>query len=297
NIFASDEVSRQVTRVAPGTTCTSQELCVAKPVYELCGYDEFYHPNGFHQFAISMIEMQPERATWISLARKDNERPFSPRELSLLKRLNPHVRRVSDIWRRLSEARAKSDFVLDALSDQGQACAFLGARGEIVQGNAAFMSLCEKGTVRIASGKINFPEAITDSDFQSAIKRVRDPNLEDHRIDLSFQDKSGACYKIICHRFRCSSDQLDWFNRQVSALVFIEEVKAQSAEQLEAFASGYGLTQTEIKVCRLLLADYDTNDITRELQVSVNAVRFHIKNIFSKTGVRSRVSLVNLIKR
>ncbi len=56
--------------------------------------------------------------------------------------------------------------------------------------------------------------------------------------------------------------------------------------------SAYGLTERERDVTRLILQGSSTTQIARQLVVSAHTVQQHLKNIFDKTGVRSRRDLV-----
>jgi LuxR family maltose regulon positive regulatory protein len=52
------------------------------------------------------------------------------------------------------------------------------------------------------------------------------------------------------------------------------------------------LSERELDVLRLLGSDLDGPDIARELTVSLNTLRTHTKNIYSKPGVNSRRAAV-----
>ena len=52
------------------------------------------------------------------------------------------------------------------------------------------------------------------------------------------------------------------------------------------------LSERELDVLRLLDSDLDGPDIARQLVVSLNTVRTHTKNIFSKLGVNNRRAAV-----
>jgi DNA-binding CsgD family transcriptional regulator len=59
--------------------------------------------------------------------------------------------------------------------------------------------------------------------------------------------------------------------------------------------SAYGLTEREQQLTRLVLQGFSTIDIANHLVISVHTVQGHLRNIFSKTGVRARRDLVTKI--
>jgi len=62
-------------------------------------------------------------------------------------------------------------------------------------------------------------------------------------------------------------------------------------------AKAYRITEREYSVILLIREGYTNKEIAEELTISVNTVNNHVANIFSKTNVRSRIDLLNLLQK
>jgi DNA-binding CsgD family transcriptional regulator len=56
------------------------------------------------------------------------------------------------------------------------------------------------------------------------------------------------------------------------------------------------LTETERRVADLISAGHSSRAAAAELGVSPNTVNTHVRSVFAKLGVRSRVQLSNLLR-
>ena len=70
---------------------------------------------------------------------------------------------------------------------------------------------------------------------------------------------------------------------------------AQPARIFPLLMSAYELTEREREIVALVLAGASTNEMADALVVSPLTVQNHLKNVFEKTGVRSRRDLVGKI--
>ena len=72
---------------------------------------------------------------------------------------------------------------------------------------------------------------------------------------------------------------------------------ASFSDDLEAFASDYGLTRREAEVVPYIYKGRSAKVIAGTLCVSESTVRTHIRRIYEKTEVYSKQELIDLIDR
>lgn len=77
--------------------------------------------------------------------------------------------------------------------------------------------------------------------------------------------------------------------------VFICSAQSRPLPDLESLRLLFGLTQTEAKVALLLGKGLRSEEVAAELRVSANTVAFHLRNVFSKTGVARQTDIVALV--
>jgi DNA-binding CsgD family transcriptional regulator len=61
------------------------------------------------------------------------------------------------------------------------------------------------------------------------------------------------------------------------------------------FAEKYNLTKRQARVTEVLLLGKSDKEIGASLEIAVNTVQTHLKNVYKKTGVRGRCALMALV--
>jgi len=82
---------------------------------------------------------------------------------------------------------------------------------------------------------------------------------------------------------------------ETGVLAHLQTVQSVPGQCVEAFAACNRLSRREEEVLRLLLEGLSTARISERLGISPHTVRDHLKNIYRKTGSRSRNELLNRI--
>ena len=71
-----------------------------------------------------------------------------------------------------------------------------------------------------------------------------------------------------------------------------ERLEQDQRQQIEEFCRGYGLTERETEILRLILAGKDNLEISEELQIKMGTVKAHVHNIFTKLNISRRSELM-----
>lgn len=83
-------------------------------------------------------------------------------------------------------------------------------------------------------------------------------------------------------------------------MVFVRlgrEEKQHSRELKLSDLAVYNITEREFAIINLISQGLTNKEIASELEISANTVTNHVANIFSKTQVRSRIDLLNVLKQ
>jgi DNA-binding CsgD family transcriptional regulator len=80
-----------------------------------------------------------------------------------------------------------------------------------------------------------------------------------------------------------------------AALVFLSDPEARSTSRGQLMQQLYRLTQTESRLANLLAHGYTLAEAAEQMEISVDTVRFHLKQIFRKTGTCRQSELMRTI--
>lgn len=84
-------------------------------------------------------------------------------------------------------------------------------------------------------------------------------------------------------------------HRDPAVAMLIKDPQTETADGLKEFASAYNLTNAEARLFGLLSAGHGLLDAARELGITKNTVRTHMRNIYSKVGTHRQADLIRLL--
>jgi len=262
-------------------------------------YNEFLRPVwGVLHHAGACVFMEQSIRAFMLLARKIGKPSPSAEDLALLRTLTPHLQRAVAVQRRIRGLELDRAFAHAALDRLTTGLVVLDAGGAVRSYNAAAKSTldADDGLVLRRDGLRAAHEPTAAVLRKLIASACAETGLQPLGGWLSVPRPSGRrAFVVLVAPLRTERSFLAQDARH--AIVFITDPE-RTPESLDGLlARVYGLTAAEGRVAAQLLAGASTADIAEQLEITVGTVRWTLKQIFEKVGVRSQADLVRVLLR
>jgi len=179
--------------------------------------------------------------------------------------------------------------ILDRL-DRG--VVLLDARGRIVDANSHALHVIRScGGLRVRAGRLSF----TDPELDEQLQRGLAGNGTSHRGGRAVLATRVRCRGSEPYRVVIRTVPPDVDERRVAFFVLLYAPNGLRGISLEVLGQVYGLTPAQAAVARSLFAGRSVEQTAGSLEVSLNTVRTHLKQIFTKCEVNSQAELLQLL--
>lgn len=179
-----------------------------------------------------------------------------------------------------------SRFILDKL-DRG--VVLLDAEGAVVDANSAAQKvLGGRHGIVVRNGRLTFADAQFDERFVRLLGHSRAPARRS--IAALLRRADGVFCRIVVAHANSHGAQ-----RGVRYVALLYPSDGMQAITTEVLTELYGLTRAQADVARMLYAGYSVEETAEQLQLSLNTVRTHLKQIFSRCDVQSQRELLQML--
>ena len=217
-------------------------------------------------------------------------------QITMVRRLIPHIRQFVCVRQALIRAEARSSTVTTLLDNPRIGVLELDRRGRIIEVNDRARSLLRQG------------EGLSDRDGVLRAREASD-RLRLDRLVASALPASGAVAvsgsmllrrssglpPLVVHVKPVAVPQPDYGARHVAALVLIVEPGSRRRIDPGLVAAALGLTQAESQVAVWLAEGKSVRDIAQATGLSENTLYWHLQQIYQKKSISRQVDLVRLV--
>jgi DNA-binding NarL/FixJ family response regulator len=143
-----------------------------------------------------------------------------------------------------------------------------------------------------SQGVLSWP-AFTSATAQKILRCLGELSTPGERRLMAMERKSGGA--AVAASVLCMDMGAEATQQQRVLAIFLSSTQSRPLPDIQTLREMFALTPSEANVALLLAQGRRSEDIASELSVSPTTVAFHLRNLFSKTGVTRQSDLVALV--
>ncbi|QXZ10602.1 helix-turn-helix transcriptional regulator [Comamonas sp. Y33R10-2] len=243
------------------------------------------------------VETSNGCAYGLRITRSKKDGAFEARELSMMRLLVPHLKRVLNMQLNLHRDRQVISLYGRATAQLMMGVVILDQTGRMIESNSAATSILNVGDgIRVSNGTL---EAVYANDNRKLQRLIRDALLSPRlsRVfvteGMSISRQSGQLnWGVVVQSI--SPDEWTEGKQRPSVAVFLRDTTGKAEPPVKLTQQLFHLTPAETAVATHLSNGMSLEEAAEALGIKPNTARAHLRSIFSKTGVRRQTELVRL---
>jgi DNA-binding CsgD family transcriptional regulator/PAS domain-containing protein len=301
NRYGSDICRWAIAEEAAGYSIDEPRLMSQLPrtVFEGSRYaQEVLKPAQLIDILSLHLLMTPSRIASLGMARHESKGAIARREVEIAALLLPHLRRavmIGDVLDLRAIERARMAEALDALRC---GVVLIDMNATILHANSAAEHLLGMagGPVQARGGKFSARSPSAARELRGAIKLATQDEANIGKTGLAVRLTEADEAPIFAHVLPLTgSDLRTRLQPTAVAAVFIG-VSPDNQGAAAAAAAAFGLTPAETRVLASLVGGCSLVKAAAELGIAPTTAKWHLENVFAKTGVARQADLVGLAK-
>jgi DNA-binding CsgD family transcriptional regulator len=260
-------------------------------------YKEWVEPQGITDVVAVNLEKGIARSALFNVRRDASFGKSDEKMRQRLSLLVPHLQRAVTIGRLFDRERAHSEALTTTL-DYVEAAVFLvGADGAITFTNDLAKRLLDEAmfvSVRGSALHAVLPGADVALRNALAAAATGGAPIDARGVNVPLTDENRDRWDAHILPLTSGRRREAGGAHGAVAAVFVRKTAPNGLPPLESFAKVHNLTASEVQVLNAVLKVKGVEAMAEMLGLSQNTVKFHLRNLFRKTGTTRQVELVKL---
>ena len=291
-----DERLPRLRRLPDGRLTHVRELYTAPELKTSRTYNEALALSGC-QNGLNMRLDGPggTRIVW-ALADPVDQAGWGSAQITMIKRLVPHVRQFVRVRQALSAAGALGDSVTGLLDNTRFGVIQLDRRKRIVEANDRARDVLRRGDGLFdRGGVLSAWLPADDAELQRLLAAALPPfGSVGSSASMTLRRALGLP-RLVLHASPVVSRSAEFPGQRVAALVVVVDPAIRPRIDPDLVAAGLGLTRSESQVAAMLSEGRSVRDIARMTGRQENSVYKLLKQVYRKHGVNRQVDLIRLV--
>ena len=256
-------------------------------------FAEWAKPAGLVDSLTAVLDKDGAEASMLTVFRADDD---GLSDFAMRRRMDlvvPHVQRAVRIAGTMVSEGLHGAALEDTIDGLAAGIFLLDRRGAPVHANAAAAAMLAQGdVVTLADEQLAPADRHAEPAFRAAVA-LPEAGCESTRT-LPLRDREGSLY--VAHVLPLRSDR-----RRLAGLpnaeiaVFIRSAAPGQVSAPEVLAQAYGLTPGELRVLLAIVEIGGSPEVADALGIAETTVKFHLRQLFEKTGTHRQADLVKLV--
>lgn len=273
---------------------------------DMMDYDEFRQTRFFREWAIPqglvdhisvVLDKTATSVAMFGVFRRGQDGIVGDDTRERMRMLAPHVRRAVLIGRAVELKSVEKENLARALDGLAAAMFLLDAEGRVVHANAAgVVMLNDDDVLRANGGRASAVDPDDDLALREACLAATrgDAAIGSRGVALGMMSRGGEHH--VAHVLPLASDtRRRAMPATASVALFVRKAEFGKVAAPEAIAKAYRLTPSELRVLLAAVETGGTAEIAEALGIAETTVKFHLRSLFTKTGVNRQADLVKIV--
>jgi DNA-binding CsgD family transcriptional regulator/PAS domain-containing protein len=260
-------------------------------------YEDFWRPQGFFDSLSVYVEKEAAQLLGLIVIRSKGDSAFHDDEVTLFRILSPHLQRAVDLQKRLYHNEVRGEALVNAMDRLPHGVIVVNEQRKVIfASSAAVAVLDQRDGLVFSRGEIIATDPQESGRFRRLVQTATETGLGRSLEAGGVMELSGtgARVSVLVAPLNTAVPFL-LPSRERPAAVILIGARGSRAMNEDQLAVLYDLTPTEARVANLLAGGRSVDQTTKELRISRNTARTHLKRILQKTGTTRQGDLISLL--
>ncbi len=264
-----------------GAVFGGEDIAAQDDLHRLCG----------------MIMRADGKAYLVDLVRSAQADPFGGGDKEILARLLPHLKRSLQIRDEVAHGRSERESLLDFM-DQLPVAILLVSRGGRVRlrNQRAQELLAQCDGICLRQGYLAGSSARSTVELRALVANAASTPSDGDEEHFVIS-RGSERLPLISVAYPGRAVGADGDAAEPMVVVVIKDPQADSAHSIADFIKAYDITHAEARLIGILGEGHGLFEAARQLGITKNTARTHMRNIYAKVGTHRQSDLVRLLYR
>jgi GAF domain-containing protein/DNA-binding CsgD family transcriptional regulator len=292
-----DPAPRAFAALSFGTAASTGMLFDAEYLRSCAFFQEFFRPRGFEECLGANLSSRNGHFALLGLQRGADRRAFKRSEIQTLEEITPHLGRALQLRRTFVRLGVKVDSLVQMIDRLAGGIIVLGSEGGEIHVNRAAREIAARndGLWLDRNGALHAAERGAERVLVRICADVRAGGAGG--IVCVPRREEARPYAVLAAPLPAGAAIAGTDRGAPSLLIVIHDPDARIAAAPESIAAIFSLPDATARLIAALAEGVEAKSYAEQQGITMDAVKFHLKTAFAKTGLRSQARLLQAVAR